>query len=365
MTKILVIEDEKHIRENILDLLADEGFDAIGAENGKIGLQLAQQEIPDLIVSDVLMPQLNGYGVLTAIRSNPVTATIPFIFLTAKADKTDIRHGMELGADDYLTKPFTADELLAAIAARLDKQAALDLHSQQKLEDLRSNISITLPHELHTPLNGILACSQLLIDEAECVQPQEILEMAGDIRTSAFRLYKLVQNFLLYAQLELLATNPEQIEELRQSSRTESVKTAIAQVAIQKAKQANREVDLELDLQDSAVCISETKLRKVVEELLDNACKFSPAGTAIRVATRCEGKAFVLSVSDKGQGMSAEAICQVGAYMRFERKLSSQQGTGLGLSIVKRIAQLLGGELEIESTPGVQTCVRVILLMPT
>ena len=361
MTKILVIEDETSIRENILELLKAEGYNALAAENGQIGLQLATEQLPDLIISDARMPKLDGYGVLTALRSNAVTATIPFIFLTAKAAKTDLRQGMELGADDYLAKPFTRGELLRAIATRLEKQAAVNRQSQQQLNNLRTNITLTLPHELHTPLNGILCGSQLLIDEANDLEPQEILEIAGDIRTSAERLSKLVHNFLLYAQLELIGTDPEQIEALRQNSRTDSAKNAIIDAATQKAKQAGREMDLVLDLQDAAVSISQKKLQKIVEELVDNACKFSYPKSKIHVASKYENSTFVLFITDYGKGMTAEQIATMGAYMRFERKLSSQQGPGLGLLIAKHLIELHGGELEVDSIPQEKTIVRVAL----
>jgi len=119
MTKILVIEDEETVRENILELLDAEGFEAIAAENGRIGLNLAQQHRPDLILCDIRMPELDGYGVLSALRSEPETAEIPFMFLTAKAAKTDLNFGMELGANAYITKPFTLVELLTAIETHM------------------------------------------------------------------------------------------------------------------------------------------------------------------------------------------------------------------------------------------------------
>jgi diguanylate cyclase len=125
MKKILVIEDEELVRNNILEILDTVDFRVIGASNGGIGVQMAQEHLPDLILCDVMMPELDGYEVLAALRKNPVTATIPFIFLTAKGDKTDIRQGMNLGADDYLTKPFRRKELLGAIEARLIKHDAL------------------------------------------------------------------------------------------------------------------------------------------------------------------------------------------------------------------------------------------------
>ncbi|HEY9649359.1 MAG TPA: response regulator [Coleofasciculaceae cyanobacterium] len=119
MTKILVIEDEEAVRENIMELLDAEGFEALAAENGRIGVELAQQQLPDLILCDVRMPELDGHGVLTALRSQPTTASIPFMFLTAKAAITDLSKGLELGANAYITKPFTLTELLMAITHRI------------------------------------------------------------------------------------------------------------------------------------------------------------------------------------------------------------------------------------------------------
>jgi YesN/AraC family two-component response regulator len=123
MTKVLVIEDEAEIRDIFLDSLETEGFEAIGAKNGLVGVQKALENLPDLVLCDIMMPELDGYGVLSTIRQNPSTAMIPFIFLTAKATKAEVRQGMNLGADDYLTKPSTVEELLRAIATRLKKQA--------------------------------------------------------------------------------------------------------------------------------------------------------------------------------------------------------------------------------------------------
>ena len=119
MKKILVIEDEELLRANTVQMLEFKDFYTIEAHNGRVGIQLAQEQLPDLILCDVMMPELDGYGVLTTLRQNPATAAIPFIFTTAKVSKVDLCQGMELGADDYLTKPFTADQLLAAIATNL------------------------------------------------------------------------------------------------------------------------------------------------------------------------------------------------------------------------------------------------------
>ncbi len=122
MKTILVIEDENAIRSNIVKMLNHSGFQAVPAENGVKGVHLARSLMPDLILCDILMPEMDGYGVLSSLRQSDDTVTIPFIFLSAKADRTDHRQGMNLGADDYLTKPFSVQELLAAINARLEKQ---------------------------------------------------------------------------------------------------------------------------------------------------------------------------------------------------------------------------------------------------
>jgi EAL domain-containing protein (putative c-di-GMP-specific phosphodiesterase class I)/DNA-binding NarL/FixJ family response regulator len=134
MTKILVIEDETVVRENLLELLSAEDFETIGASNGTRGIDLALSEFPDLILCDMMMPEVDGYGVLTRLRKEPITATTPFIFLTAKASKSDFRQGMNLGADDYLTKPFTRSELLSAVLTRLSKQATMTKHFANKPE---------------------------------------------------------------------------------------------------------------------------------------------------------------------------------------------------------------------------------------
>jgi CRP-like cAMP-binding protein/CheY-like chemotaxis protein len=125
MKKILIIEDNPEVRENTSEILALAHYNVITAENGKIGVELAQREKPDLIICDIMMPELDGYGVLHILGKSPETAAIPFIFLTAKTEKSDFRKGMNLGADDYLTKPFDDTELLNAIETRLRKSEIL------------------------------------------------------------------------------------------------------------------------------------------------------------------------------------------------------------------------------------------------
>jgi chemotaxis family two-component system response regulator PixG len=144
MKKILVIEDERLVRDNILDLLEDGGYEVVGVDNGQVGLDWASQHKPDLILCDVMLPELDGYEVLRSLRQEPTTALLPFVFLSAKVEKAEIRHGMNLGADDYLTKPFTADELLDTIAARLKRRDAIVQYAELLQASLFNSDRISL-----------------------------------------------------------------------------------------------------------------------------------------------------------------------------------------------------------------------------
>lgn len=141
MTKILIIEDNDNIRENVVEILELSGYEVFEANNGKTGVEIALKMKPDIVLCDIMMPELDGYGVLHILQKNPETQTIPIIFLTAKAERVDIRKGMELGVDDYLTKPFDDLELLRAIEARLKKRESQQLFYGQTPENLNSLIS--------------------------------------------------------------------------------------------------------------------------------------------------------------------------------------------------------------------------------
>ena len=148
MTKILVIEDQPQMRKNIAFILEMENFQVFAAENGRQGLDLARKNKPDLVICDVMMPELDGYGVLTELRAAPATATLPFIFLTAKGDKRDLRRGMNLGADDYLTKPVLREDLLEAVRTRLTRHRA----HEAALKTARSSASFNPDFSSPAPL---------------------------------------------------------------------------------------------------------------------------------------------------------------------------------------------------------------------
>lgn len=360
MKRILVIDDESWLREMVHMALAQKGFDVTEAENGATGIEAARRLLPDLILCDVNMEKVDGYRTLASLRNEPSTAAIPFILMTGLADHAGMRHGMELGADDYLPKPFTIDGLYAAVDARLKKAQTVRQEAEKKLTDLRDNLSLMLPHELRTPLNGLLAYGEILRSDAASLAPGEIAEMGQVIHESAKRLERLVENFLIYAQLELLGSEPQKVHALRQK-RTLSPVALIEEHARSQAEAAHRSADLVLELVDLPIQISEGYLGKIVDELVQNAFKFSQTGARVTVSLTDSPGAVCLSVGDHGRGFSTEHITRVGAYMQFDRKLHEQQGLGLGLSIAKRLTELHGGTLSIDSHRGSNTNVTVKL----
>jgi two-component system sensor histidine kinase/response regulator len=359
MKKILVIDDEEWLREMVRMALQQKGFDIVEAENGTTGVEIARQELPDLILCDVNMEKMDGYGTLSSLRNEAGTASIPFILMTGLADNAGMRHGMELGADDYLPKPFTIEALYAAVEARLKKTEALRQEAEKKLADLRDNLSLMLPHELRTPLNGIIAYGEILATDSATLPPQEIAEMGQVIFDSGKRLERLIENFLIYAQLELIAADPQKMTALR-LKKTQNASSLVEARARTQAEAANRPTDLILELGPSDASISEDYLARIVDEVVQNAFKFSEAGAPVKLRLEASARHMMLVVTDRGRGFSTEHITRIGAYMQFDRKIQEQQGQGLGLSIAKRLTEIHGGALTIQrGQPGTSVTIKL------
>lgn len=355
MKKILVIEDEESLRSNVCEILGYEGFDILEAANGLKGLQLAREKLPDLILCDIMMPVMDGYEVLAAIRECQETRLTPVILLTAMAERENIRKGMELGADDYIIKPFTIQELLQSVNSRLKKSEAVKEYAENALEELRNNLISQLPHELRTPLNSILGFGQLLRDNPETFSPEEISGYGKIICTSGQRLYRLIQNYLIYAQLELKNSVVPANLILPDAG------LICRQVAEEVAARYDRQDDLLVYASEGTVYADQNDYMKVVEELTDNAFKFSEKGSKVLVSCGGEGERFLLNITDKGRGIAPADIQRIGAYMQFDRMLHAQQGSGLGMIISRKIVEMYKGEVDIESETGKGTRIRVWL----
>jgi two-component system, OmpR family, alkaline phosphatase synthesis response regulator PhoP len=217
MKKILLIEDEKTVRNNLLRMLNAQGFQAYGAENGAVGVKLVQAKLPDLVLCDIIMPELDGFGVLKELQKHQETALIPFIFLTGNPD-SDLRQGLELGADDYLTKPFKFDELLRAIHARFNKQKIQqrqidslreELMKISQLVEAQNHLLANLDEELRRPLSNIVMALKMLETDA----PKESRERYLQILQSEF--HREISLLNQMSQLQQLLT-PENVTLLTQ-----------------------------------------------------------------------------------------------------------------------------------------------------
>ncbi|MCX6134967.1 MAG: response regulator [Ignavibacteriales bacterium] len=360
MPKILVIDDDELICEMISSTLQMEGFVTISALDGDKGIEAARKHAPDLIICDVMMPTMDGFATLTAIRKDPSTATTPFIFLTGQTAKSDMRQGMDLGADDFLAKPIMVNELVAAIRTRLQKQELARKETERKLDELRVNLSLSLPHEIRTPLSGIIGFAEILRDDNATLKPDEISEMARFILKSTTRLGHLVENFLTYAQLQILTANPNKTTFVGKEASV-ILKAHIEESARKKAKEYERSNDLRLSVGTAEAAISTQGMKRIFEEIIDNALKFSKSGSAIEVTTEQSDHSLILRVRDHGVGIDAKNIGDIGAYKQFDRNRLEQQGSGLGIAITKHMVELYGGRFSIESEIGSGTTVTIEL----
>jgi CheY-like chemotaxis protein len=195
MKRILVIDDKDDIRSVIVSTLTTAGFASEQAADADEALQLAITRRPDLILCDVNMPNMDGYQTLSAIREIPHLASVPIILMTGSADRDGFRRGMACGADDFLLKPFTPEELVQAVVSRLVRQMELEWEATQRAEKLRADAVHQFSEELSDPINGLLgAVTSIMVDYA-CMRPEAASDGARQINESAARLNQLAQRW--------------------------------------------------------------------------------------------------------------------------------------------------------------------------
>jgi two-component system, sensor histidine kinase and response regulator len=230
----------------------------------------------------------------------------------------------------------------------------------KQLDALRVHLAFSLPHELRTPLNTILGFSRFLVTHGPAQWPdtEKMLDIQSAIYNSALRLQRLIENYILYTNLRLMEDDLEKKpQEAWQRHDVLETAALIAPVALFAAKAENRQDDLTLTLLEADIRFSRKSLQKILEELLNNALKFSRPGSPLRIITSMRGQHWRLSVIDRGCGMTAEQISALGAFIQFERPQHRRQGSGLGLAIASLLAQMNDTELHIESVPGRGTSV--------
>ena len=355
LAKILVIDDENILRSEMVSWLTFENYEVISAENGLVGVAQAIQHLPDLIVCDVTMPYLDGFGVLFEVHSNPATTRIPFIFVTARASHEDIRRGMNWGADDYITKPFTRMQLLHAIQIRLEKTAAREQIYQQELSQLqnamaqeqeqrllKSRMVAMFSHDFRNPLATIMSSNNLLRDYADRMTPERRQACFKRIETSVRQLVQMLDDMLIVSQMETgnLNFRPEELDV-----------SAFFQETVEEFQAINGEsytITFESPVKKSSMADIRL-LRQIGANLISNAIKYSPRGSTIRVTLDTQDENYLLTVQDQGIGVSEEDQKRLFDVFHRGRNVGEIAGTGLGLAIVKRALELYGGSIRIES----------------
>jgi signal transduction histidine kinase len=353
---ILVVEDDVHLMEGIREILELDDYNVLTASSGVEGLEVLRNapRQPDIIVSDIMMPKMDGYQFFEAVRSEPAWLTIPFIFLTAKGEKSDIRLGKSMGVDDYLTKPFSAEDLLVAVSAKLTRTEQLQSALSRQVSDMKRRILTILNHEFRTPLTYVVAYADMLNRDAAEMTLMELREFLKGINNGADRLRRLVENFIFLVEIETGEVEVTYSWRKRQLDNYERLLETALKRQQSLTEGRKQEVYIQVDPNLPPCIGDEEYLCAALARLLDNASKFSEVGASIQIGARLdpEGRP-TLFVTDHGRGISAENVQDIfETFYQVNRQKFEDQGSGSGLAIVRGIAQVHGAEISVESVEG-------------
>ncbi len=345
--RLLLVEDDDVLLENLAEVLRAEGFEVLTARNGCVAQSLATESMPDLIVSDVMMPDMDGFTLARELAKEPHTALIPLIFLTAKSTQADFRTGLDLGAEDYLPKPCPVDKLISVIRMRLERRRMM----QTKLADEWYGMGLSklaVPSEIATPLRQVLGFAGVLVQHHSDLDREEIGRVAQNIMAGAFRLSRKITQ--------------AQVRERRKIGSWLSppdsgcdAALSLKRVAAQTRMCWSQGCDLQLSVQPAMLMIHESVLDAVVAELLDNAFRYSGAGAVVHLLGKCTAENYEISVQDQGPGLISEGLVNVEVPLPPDAPSGTLWG---GLTGVRHLLESCNIKLEVDSVPGSGTTVR-------
>jgi signal transduction histidine kinase len=358
---MLVVDDNEGNRDVLSRLLHRQGYGVQTAVNGRQALEMMHAGAFDLVLLDIMMPEIDGYEVLERVKADERLRQIPVIMISALSELESVARCIELGAEDYLPKPFNPTLLKARVGASLEKKKAHDREIQlfeqleqnykrlQELEKLRDDLTHMIIHDLRTPLTSIIAGVQTMDVLGDLNDDQR--EMMGIALVGGDTLLTLINDLLDVEKLESGAM----VLYYGLLSVSELVSASVGQVA---SLAEEKGVRLVLDIDDELPRLlgDESKLRRTLVNLLGNAMKFTPSGGTVTAGARQseDGQSVVFSVRDTGEGIPAEAFERI--FEKFGQVESRQSGrtmsTGLGLTFCKLAVESHGGHIEVESTPG-------------
>jgi DNA-binding response OmpR family regulator/anti-sigma regulatory factor (Ser/Thr protein kinase) len=344
---ILIIDDEAQLADVLAQNLENNGYIVLRAANAKTGWELAHERLPDLILCDIEMPDKDGRLLLQEMRADPELGHRQIVLMTGKESYANSRAAMDLGADDFLLKPFAISELLRCVAARLKRAALSRQIDDRVLAELRLSLQPTLPHKLFTPLAGILGLTQLLEEGLDTLRPVEIRQDLRGIHDAGRQLHRNLRNYLLLMELEFEGQARPNAW-LDAETVIEGLNAGINAAGAQH----HRASDIIRELSGGSLRANLTDLSTVAGELVDNALRYSRQGTPINVRAWSDGTKVHFTVTDTGRGMTELQLEQIAAVQRLEGNLRVQQDLGFGLVLVHRLILNLGGRLQIKSEAG-------------
>ena len=343
--KIVLFEDNPEVSSNIQEILEMNDFKVFLLEadvNLKEEISLIN---PDLIISDIMMPKKSGFEILEELRSYKEFFDIPFIFLTAKTTYDDLRKGMNFGADDYIYKPFSSDDLIHSIKLRLEKAN----HIKQKIDEFSNNIAIHVPHEMRTPLVSLLGYSSLILDDYKSLSDEDVISFTERINFSAKRLHRTIEKFIQYSNLVLLELDKDDRNKFLFGNSTVEISEVIKSCIEKINHLYKREDDLKIRLETFNSKLSELSLSTILFELIDNAFKFSKQGDKVIIEGKPEDNKYKIEIFNNGKGISDQNLKKLEELTKHGIQKYNRFEHGFGLAIVSKVTNYLGEPMRLES----------------
>ncbi len=351
---ILLVEDDTDLLNGMSDTLRAQGYKTVRASNGREGLAALQEVRPDLIISDIMMPEMDGYGFHREVTASAHTATIPFIFLTAKSDQSDVIRGLREGVDAYLTKPFDLEELLIHVHNKLSRFATIRKQALAQLEELQVQIVNMFSHELRTPLTYIQGYTDLLASSSAATTSEEMEVFLRGLQSGSRRLNRLIDSLLSLVHLDTQVFEKEFEDFAEAETGLARVLTEVVQGY--RAEAAVRGVKLQAEIAKTLPPVRrlDELVAKSLSCLIDNAIKFSRVpGSQVLVRAYQSDDRVVIDVVDEGIGIAPADLPHVfERFRQIDRERHEQPGIGVGLAIARGVARVHGGDIEVESRLG-------------
>lgn len=351
--RILVVDDEPALRELLVDVLGDAGYRVTTVASGREAVDALERVAPDLVISDVAMPGMDGYQLYAEVRSRPRWVSVPFLFLTGHTSERDVREGKRLGVDEYLTKPVRETDLLIAVRSRLDRRAQLEAAHSLQLDKLKNDILETLNHEFRTPLTVLVGYGQMLRDFGAQLPPEKLFSLVDGILAGCSRLERFVQDLVLLVDLQSGAARRIYEAERTVIGDVPDLLRLVGAHLRPRAESAGVRLQIEVPPVLPPVRGQRELLQEAVARLLDNAIKFTRPGGRATVSGTADRTTLRITVSDTGAGIAPDHVERItDMFYQVERHRTEQQGAGTGLTVARGIVDLHGGRLGVSSTLG-------------